>query len=84
VNPGAPITLEDWLQRLPKQPATMLRAIADAAPGGLTREDVAGRSGYSLSSSTWGPSLQTLKRNHLVVEQDGRLWLSDEVVGGVR
>ncbi len=76
-------TAEMWIRKLPKQAATLLRAIyATARP--VTREELASQTGYSLSSSTWGPSLRLLERNGLVELGEGRIGLGEVFTAAAR
>lgn len=76
-EPPAPMTAEEgratWLRNLPDYEADLLRAILDAYPGGLDREQLSEATGRSRTSSAFSAAIQTLKRNDLVTESAGEL-----------
>ncbi|MGH9389904.1 MAG: hypothetical protein ACRD1Z_09825 [Vicinamibacteria bacterium] len=65
---SAPVTIDEWIAKLPKQPATMLKELATS--GQMSLDDLSTRTGYSMTSSQFGPALRTLIRIGLVVVED--------------
>ena len=63
--------VEQWCLGLGEYAGAMLRAIVDAYPRGLTREQISERSGRSQTSSMFLPALRELKKNNLIRESDG-------------
>jgi hypothetical protein len=57
---------EHWLRNLNKMEATLLSAICDAYPGGLTTADLAERTGHVLSGGSGASALAKLRGLGLV------------------
>lgn len=79
---GPQETLNLWLGKLPPQPAAMLRAIWAAGSRGLIREDLSERTGYSMTSSQFAPSINLLVRNGLAEVDEDRIRLGDMLLEG--
>ena len=62
--------METWSRRFRDGARRMLRVVFEAYPQKLSREEVAGRSDVSLSSSSFSTYINELKRNSLVIEDD--------------
>lgn len=67
---GGAALVNYWTERLSKAPATMLRILADRGSSGLEREQLADRSGYSLTSSSFANALGQLRSLGLVERGD--------------
>ncbi len=73
-------TIAMWIQKLPTQASAMLRALWEVSTHTMSREQLAERAGYSMTSSTWGSSLRLLERNGLVAMDEREVWISDIVM----
>jgi hypothetical protein len=65
-QPTVGASLNDWLAKLKPSEAKALRALADAYPERLTREQVAERTGQSVSSSTFQAAFPALRDLELI------------------
>ncbi|MDZ4250333.1 MAG: DUF87 domain-containing protein [Candidatus Nanopelagicales bacterium] len=70
VPTSGPDALAHWLGKLPAYESSLLRTIADARMP-LSAEEVAERSGRSLSSSAFRPALRNLRKLELVEQATG-------------
>ena len=82
--PPAPQTTEQlldvWYRALGKASREMLRALVDAHPDALTRDQLADRTGYSLTSSTYRNGVSALRTNGLLEDlADGDLRAADSL-----
>jgi hypothetical protein len=75
-------SVESWMQRLKAGEREMLQALVDVHPRGFQRERLGERLNKAFTGGTFGSYLGTLKRNHLVIEEDGILVANMEVLGG--
>lgn len=72
--------VEMWCSKLPKQAAVMLRTIVDLGDGpGVTEDELAERTGYSKTSSTFKPSIRMLVKHDLVTLRGDRMLPSDDL-----
>lgn len=79
-KPTTPEELQrEWLRVLPEYDGDILRA-ALAAPGPLSREELAERAGKSATSSTYEGSLGSLRRNGVLVRESGQYRPSGELL----
>ena len=62
--------LDLWRNRLRAGERRMLDVLVDAYPGEMTREDLGGRTGFTVSGGTFSTYLGVLRRNGLI-EVDG-------------
>ena len=62
---GRPL-LDLWCSRLGKAERLILTALADAAPGTLTKQEVADRTGYAANGGGFGNALGRLRTLELV------------------
>lgn len=67
----APQGLDEWIVRLPPTQSRMLTVLR-ARGEGLSREELAGAAGVSLTSSGLGSGLRNLKELGLIVADEGR------------
>ena len=67
----APQGLAEWIVRLPPTQSRMLTVLRDRGEG-LSREELAGAAGVSLTSSGLGSGLRNLKELGLIVAYEGR------------
>jgi hypothetical protein len=67
----APQGLDEWIVRLPPTQSRMLTVLRDRGEG-LSREELAGAAGVSLTSSGLGSGLRNLKELGLIVADEGR------------
>ncbi|MCK5606515.1 DUF853 family protein [Candidatus Pacearchaeota archaeon] len=58
--------LEHWLGRLVRCEREVLRVLADAYPGTLIKDEIAGRSNYSVNSSGFSNALSKLRTLELI------------------
>lgn len=68
-----------WLNKVSPAEATFLRVLADAYPAWLTKEELAERSGRSLTSSAFSPALRDLVARELAF-RDGDRWRAADVL----
>jgi len=61
-----------WLGALPQAPRTILETLIEDHPHVLTRDEVAKRTGYSTTSSTFANALSTLRTNGLLIDGPDR------------
>ncbi|NJM82515.1 MAG: ATP-binding protein [Tabrizicola sp.] len=66
----APQGIDEWIVRLPPTQSRMLTVLRDTGEG-LSREELAGAAGVSLTSSGLGSGLRNLKELGLIVAEDG-------------
>ncbi len=68
--PSAPTSPEEalamWKRNLKKGAAAMLQAVVDAGPDGISKEELAERTGFTMTGGTYGTYLSILQRNGLV------------------
>jgi hypothetical protein len=69
-NPHSGTTLEDWLQKLTPSEAKVLRCLADAYPGRLTKTEVSERTGQSGLSSSFTGAFPALRDLELIEGRD--------------
>jgi hypothetical protein len=63
---GGPALLEHWVAQLGRAEGLILRALADAWPGTLTKQDVADRTGYAADGGGFGNALGRLRSLELI------------------
>jgi uncharacterized protein len=79
--------IDGWRHALRRTPAALafFEVLLEAHPGGLTREELVERAGYSMSSSTVPAALTTLRRNGVIEEEQGEIRASEALfLTGVR
>jgi len=69
-------TLEMWRDRLVLGERTMLDVLVES-PSGVSRDELAERSGYNMTGGTGQAYLRKLKRNSLAVESGGLIRLAE-------
>lgn len=68
---------ESWLRALPAYEAVLLKELMHEYPSGLLRDELSRATGKSLTSSAFSVAISTLKKNELVHEDSGALYVSD-------
>jgi hypothetical protein len=69
-NPHPGATLEDWLQKVTPSESKVLRCLADAYPGRLTKTEVSERTGQSGLSSSFTGAFPALRDLELIEGRD--------------
>ena len=64
--PAGEKLVEHWMGRLSASERAVLRVLLDAWPGSLGKDAIAGRSGYSATSSTFANALSKLRTLQLI------------------
>lgn len=68
-----------WLSKLPGYESSLLTALVEAYPEELTREELAERTGRSITSSAFGEAISTLVKNRLATKGPGTVRASDDL-----
>jgi hypothetical protein len=71
--------IETWRRALPTNTSRIFDVLIAAYPLALTREEIAERTGYSLTSSAFSPALSLLRKNGLAHVADGGLRASEDL-----
>lgn len=74
--------VEMWRAALPGYERDLLDALVDAHPHGLTRPELAERTGRSLTSSAFSAAISTLAKNGLAEVSGGEVRASDDLFVG--
>lgn len=79
--PTGPALVDWWLARVSPAEATFLRALVDAYPAPLSREEIAARTGRSLTSSQFNPTLRDLVDRELAMEIERGMFRAVDELG---
>jgi hypothetical protein len=74
-----------WIEKLGNgSPSKIPRFLAEKSGLKFTRSQVALGTGLSANSGGYAAALALLKRNHLIVQQGGEIWINPRFVGAGR
>ena len=78
---GTHEVLEVWRHALRAGARRMLDLLVEAYPGGMSRAELAERSGFAESGGTYQAYLRDLRRNLLAIERDGEVCAAEVLFG---